>query len=170
VAELPTLRGERVVLRPAVDGDVPGLYELISQPGVAPWWMPVDHEHLRHELFGGDAHPFVIEVGGRTAGLITFYEENDPYYRHAGIDIAIADDFQDRGLGPEAMRVLARHLFDDRGHHRLHIDPAVANERAIVAYRKVGFEPVGVLRRYERGPDGRWRDSLLMDLLSEELR
>jgi aminoglycoside 6'-N-acetyltransferase len=26
------------------------------------------------------------------------------------------------------------------------------------------------MRRYERGPDGQWHDSLLMDLLAEELR
>jgi aminoglycoside 6'-N-acetyltransferase len=29
---------------------------------------------------------------------------------------------------------------------------------------------VGVMRRYERGPDGTWHDGLLMDLLPEELR
>jgi aminoglycoside 6'-N-acetyltransferase len=28
---------------------------------------------------------------------------------------------------------------------------------------------VGVMRRYERGPDGQWRDALLMDLLREDL-
>jgi aminoglycoside 6'-N-acetyltransferase len=28
---------------------------------------------------------------------------------------------------------------------------------------------VGVLRSYERAPDGSWRDGLLMDLLADEL-
>jgi aminoglycoside 6'-N-acetyltransferase len=49
------------------------------------------------------------------------------------------------------------------------IDPAAANTRAIAAYAKVGFRPVGVMRKYERGPDGTWHDGLLMDLLREEL-
>ena len=49
---------------------------------------------------------------------------------------------------------MARYLVHDRGHHRLAIDPAVANERAIRAYQRVGFKPVGVMRPYERGPDG----------------
>ena len=57
----------------------------------------------------------------------------------------------------------------DRGHHRLIIDPAVANERAIATYASLGFKPVGVMRRYERGPDGTWHDGLLMDLLADEL-
>ena len=58
---------------------------------------------------------------------------------------------------------------DDRGHHRITIDPAAANVRAIAAYAKVGFRPVGVMRRYQRMPDGRWVDALLMDLLADEL-
>jgi aminoglycoside 6'-N-acetyltransferase len=70
---------------------------------------------------------------------------------------------------PIAIRALARYLIDVRGHHRLTIDPAAANERAIHAYRRVGFRPVGIMRRYERGPDGTWHDGLLMDLLAGEL-
>ena len=56
-----------------------------------------------------------------------------------------------------------------RGCLGLTIDPALANERAIRAYRGVGFRPVGVMRAYERGPDGTWHDGLLMDMLAGEL-
>lgn len=63
-----------------------------------------------------------------------------------------------------------RHLFDERGHHRLAIDPAATNERAIRAYERVGFRPVGVKRQYERGPNGLWHDGLLMDLLTSDFR
>jgi aminoglycoside 6'-N-acetyltransferase len=34
----------------------------------------------------------------------------------------------------------------------------------------VGFKPVGVMRRYERGQDGTFHDGLLMDMLAGELR
>ena len=63
-----------------------------------------------------------------------------------------------------------RHLFETLGHHRLTIDPAVANERAIRCYEAVGFRRVGMMRRYERGEDGAWHDGLLMDLLAEDWR
>lgn len=49
------------------------------------------------------------------------------------------------------------------------IDPAADNLRAIRAYEKVGFKRVGMMRRYERGADGRYHDGLLMDLLPEDL-
>ena len=74
-----------------------------------------------------------------------------------------------RGIGEDAVRTLAVHLVDDVGHHRLVIDPAADNEAAIRCYAKVGFRPVGVMRRYEQGPDGTWHDGLLMDLLAEEV-
>jgi len=44
----------------------------------------------------------------------------------------------------------------------------VDNDRAIRAYRAVGFGPVGVMRAYERAGDGTWHDNLLMDLLAAE--
>lgn len=73
------------------------------------------------------------------------------------------------GEGADAVRTLARHLLVERGHHRLVIDPAADNGAAIRCYSKVGFQPVGIMRRYERGPDGEWHDGLLMDLIAEEL-
>jgi aminoglycoside 6'-N-acetyltransferase len=86
------------------------------------------------------------------------------------MDIALAPDHQAQGLGCDAMRAMARFLFRTRGHHRLVIDPAAHNERAIRSCGRAGFQPVGILRRYERSPDGRWHDCLLMDLLAEDLR
>ena len=75
-----------------------------------------------------------------------------------------------RGVGTDAVRTLAWHLFADHGHHRIEIDPAADNLAAIRAYTKVGFRPVGITRRSERGPDGTWHDGPLMDLLAEDLQ
>ena len=68
------------------------------------------------------------------------------------------------------MRRLVRHLIDERGHHRITIDPGTGNTAAIRSYEKVGFRPVGVMRRYERpvGSD-EWRDGLLMELLDDDV-
>src|SRR6202021_2500895 len=86
-----------------------------------------------------------------------------------GIDIYLGDRFQGHGAGAEAVGLLARFLFEQRDHHRITIDPATANLRAIRSYTKVGFRPGGVMRQYERGGDGQFHDGLLMDLLRHEL-
>jgi aminoglycoside 6'-N-acetyltransferase len=113
---------------------------------------------------------FVVEVGASVAGLVQYSEEMDPMYLHAGIDIFLDPAVQRRGLGREAVRTLARYLFSVRGHHRIVIDPAAQNHQAISAYAAVGFRTVGVMREYERNPDGTgWHDGLLMELLVSEL-
>lgn len=124
---------------------------------------------VREDMAEEDSTGLVIEVGGRVAGWIQFSEETEPDYRSASIDIYLDAERRDRGLGADAIRTLARHLFDDRGHHRITIDPAVHNDRAIACYHKVGFRDVGILRLAERGNDGTWHDSLMMDMLREDL-
>jgi len=160
-----------VALRPVTPDDAAALAEILADPTVAPWWGTFDAEKLRHDVIEppSEVASFVIDVEGSVAGLIQYSEENEPDYRHAGIDIAVGSSWQGRGIGPDAIRTLARHLFEERGHHRLTIDPAVANDRAIRAYERVGFRPVGIMRAYERGADGVWHDGLLMDLLRDEL-
>jgi aminoglycoside 6'-N-acetyltransferase len=154
-------RGELVTLRPLAEDDVEELNAILAQPGVREWWgtdPTVD-----------DQDAFTVEVDGELAGWLGWYEENDPDYRHGGLDIFVAPAFHGRGLGREALRLGAAWLFEERGHHRIIIDPAAANARAIAAYAAVGFKPIGIMRRYERGPDGTWHDGLLMDLLADEL-
>jgi aminoglycoside 6'-N-acetyltransferase len=164
------LKGDQVVLRPLRVDDVPVLVEIQAQPSVARWWGQPDERDLRRQAAGGtEETSFAITVDGEVAGLIQYTEETEPMYRHAGIDLFLAEEFQGRGLGTDAVRTLARHLVHNRGHHRLTIDPSVDNHAAIRAYEKVGFRPVGVMRQYERSPEGDWRDGLLMDLLADEL-
>jgi aminoglycoside 6'-N-acetyltransferase len=159
-----------VTLRPATEADEQAFAAILDEPEVARWWGAYSPERVRADLFDDDETvTFAIELDGAVVGLITYWEETEPDYRHAGIDIALATLHHGTGLGSDAITVLARHLFDDRGHHRLTIDPAAANTQAIRAYEKVGFRPVGVMRSYERGLDGTWHDGVLLDLLRDEL-
>ena len=164
------LRGERVVLRPLQVDDAPRLAELAAHPDVSRWWPDLDEAELvRKAERRRDSACFAVLHDDVTIGLVQYHEELDPEYRHAGIDLFIGAPYQDRGLGTDAVRTIARHLVRDRGHHRLTIDPVAHNTRAIRSYEKVGFRPVGVMREYQRDPDGTWRDGLLLDLLAREL-
>ena len=161
------MAGHTVVLRPVTATHVPDIMAVVTHPDIAKWWGGYDLERVRRELLG--PHSFAIEQHGSVVGLILYYEHDDPDHRHAAVDLALHPEAHGRGLGADAVRTLARHLIDVRGHHRLVIDPAVHNERAIRCYTRVGFRPVGVQRQYERAHDGTWQDSLLMDLLADEL-
>jgi aminoglycoside 6'-N-acetyltransferase len=151
--------------------DAGRLEAILREPEVSRWWGAHDAKRIQEELIEPeDVVVYAIEVEGELVGAIQYGEEADPDYRHANLDIFLGTDRHGQGLGSEAIRVLARHLFDERGHHRLTIDPAADNERAIRAYERVGFRRVGVMREYERAGDGTWHDGLLMDLLASEFR
>ncbi len=163
-----SLKGERVLLRSGRPEDVGTLVRIRNEPEVARRWGTEDIEGEVEEEFVENDGGFVVEIEGEVVGAIQYGEEEDPMYRHANMDLFLATSHHGRGLGTEAIRVLARHLFEERGHHRLTIDPAADNVPAIRAYEKVGFRPVGIMRLYERGPDGAFHDGLLMDMLREE--
>ncbi len=167
----PTLVGPRVTIRPGRPADVERLRGILAEPAVSTWWgEPEPADLIAAKLLGEDPSVLlVVEVDGDVAGGIEYYEETEPMYRHAGIDIYLTGRHQGHGIGAETVGLLAGFLIEQRGHHRLTIDPAAANHRAIECYRKVGFRPVGVMRQYERGGNGQFHDGLLMDLLRGEL-
>ncbi len=179
--DVPTLEGSLVRLRPVVADDLPPLLTILDEAEVARWWRRAEWERvdelgavtLAIELKVAGAIPgaggaVVAAGGGAVAGCIQFSEETDPDYFSAAVDIFVGTAAQGRGVGPDAMRTLIGWLFSVRGHHRLTVDPAAENVRAVRAYEKLGFRPVGVLRQYERVEGGVWRDALLMELLAED--
>ena len=165
------MQGALVRLRPATREDIPELVKIRQTPEVyARWRGGHDMVAAVEEDFGEpDVTAYVIELEGSVAGWIQWHAEEDPDYRHAGMDIYVDPAVHGRGVGTDAVRTLARHLFVEHDHHRLVIDPAADNAAAIRCYGKAGFRPVGIMRRYERDPDGTWHDNLLMDLLVDEL-
>lgn len=159
-----------VRLRPPKLTDVTDLLEIWQTPDVSRWWPNENEASITATIEepDDDLTAFVIEVDAIVAGFLQVYEEKDPDYRHAGIDLMLSPALRGRGLGPMAIRQ-AIEWAAQRGHHRLVIDPDAANSSAIRAYEKAGFEPVGVMRRYNFDHTlGKWTDGLLMELLVDE--
>ena len=167
---MATLIGSLVRLEPATAEHVPALAAIRRTPEVHEFWRGGDDldAAVIGDLQEPGSTPYVIEFSSRVVGWIQWSAEEDPDYRYASIDIYLDPAARGRGLGTDAVRTMARHLIDEHGHHRLEIDPAADNAAAIRCYEKVGFRPVGIRRRSERGNDGSWHDGLLMDLLADE--
>lgn len=164
------LHGRQVVLVPVTVAHIPELRRIAGTPEVKRRWGEEDLKAPNWPLDDPGATPFAILVDGVVRGLVQYSEDNGPMYRFASIDIFVDPAVHARGHGRDAVARMARYLVDERGHHRLTIDPAADNEAAIRCYSAVGFRPVGIMREYERDVDGRgWHDGLLMDLLAAEL-
>jgi aminoglycoside 6'-N-acetyltransferase len=154
-----------LALRPLRSGDAGELRRIMATDAVRRWWgapepgFPTDDDP--------EATRWTIVFDGAVAGLIQFTEELAPRYRHATVDLYLDPVLHGHGIGTEVLRRVLDHLVNERGHHRVTIDPAHANAAAIRAYEKAGFRAVGVMRAYERDPDGHdWHDGLLMEFLA----
>ena len=167
---MPDLVGRLVRLRTTTADDKAALVSIRATDDVRRWWRGEDLDaEFDDDLADEDVVRLTIETpDGVIVGLIQFAEEDDPDYRHAGLDIYVDPVHHRRGYASDAIRTLATHLIEERGHHRLTIDPSAENAAAIACYSSVGFEPVGVMRAYERRPDGTWGDGLLMEFVAED--
>lgn len=167
---MQTLHGTQAILRPVECADVDRLAAILRRREVARWWPSFDADGLRDALTSDEGPVlYVVEVDGDVVGSVQYAEEPAANYRHASLDIFLEPEYHGRGIGSDAIQTVARHLLHDKGHHRLVTNPAVENERAIKTFTRVGFRPVGEMRRYERDRDGVWHDCLLMDLLEHDL-
>lgn len=158
-----------MILRPLESGDVAELRRIRATPEVVRWWDALEEGFPMSDE--PEATRLTIEVDGTIAGMVQFSEETEPKYRHASIDLFVGPALHGRGVGTEAVKRVVRLLIEERGHHRITIDPATENVAAIRAYEKAGFKSVGVMRQSERDADGDgWHDSLLMELLADDLQ
>jgi aminoglycoside 6'-N-acetyltransferase len=154
-----------VTLRALTDDDVKPLTAMLLEPAVAKHWHGYDEARVRRDLLHPEEDLTVwgIVVDGALGGAIQLGEVSDPDYRHGSIDLFVAPAHQGQGVGPRAITAVVDIAFCERDLHRLVIDPAFDNTRAIRAYARCGFRAVGRMRAYERGPDGTFHDGLLME-------
>jgi aminoglycoside 6'-N-acetyltransferase len=156
--------GDGLVLEPIRPEHWDRLRELRATPEVVRWWEPAPQGWPQRTL--EPVEQLTVLVDGEVAGYVQFAEEADPDARHADVDIFLGPEHQGRGLGTEALRLVVRHLIEERGHHRITLSTSPDNARAIRSYEKAGFRRVGVMRKAARSwVTGEWDDELLMELV-----
>jgi N-acetylglutamate synthase-like GNAT family acetyltransferase len=74
------------------------------------------------------------------------------------------------GQGAALIRAALDTAFNDLGAHRIFLDTAFDNPRALAAFQRAGFVQEGVMRQCWLRPDGIWADCIAMGLLRSEWR
>lgn len=145
--------------RPAYDirgleeDDLPLLAGWLAEPHWRDWWGPADEElrGIAEHIGSVSVEPLIVEFAGRPIAYAQTYdphlEDGHPYadqpFGALGIDLSIGPaDALEQGHGSAILDQLAATLFEE-GAPRLLIDPAPSNTRAIRAYEKAGFRPLG---------------------------
>ncbi|MFI1829899.1 GNAT family N-acetyltransferase [Streptomyces sp. NPDC020412] len=173
----PTLRGERVTLRPFTEADVPTMVEILSDPDVlhftgAPdddetadsalhaWYTSRNDQTDRLDL------AVVNRANGEVVGEVVLHEW-DPANQNCRFRTLIGPKGRDRGLGTEATRLIVGHGFTHVGLHRIALSVYDFNPRARRVYEKVGFVAEGIEREVLRHR-GEWVDATAMSMLASD--
>ena len=184
-AAKPTLTGEKVVLRPFRDGDLPAIRAVLLDPEArmltgsvhnaaeARSPEPADEEALLLDWYGNcNDQPdrldlAVVDKMTRECVGEAVLNQWDPGNESCNFRIFIGPNGRDRGLGTEATRLIVGHGFERLGLHRISLEVYAFNPRARRAYEKVGFRVEGVLRESFRY-NGEWIDATVMSILASE--
>jgi RimJ/RimL family protein N-acetyltransferase len=164
-----------VELRRARPPDADFLLELLADDDVRPFLGPrgaTSRDDVLEEIERSLAEPesfgrFVIEVDGKSAGMLGFHVGSERN-RIARLErLAIHPRFRGRRLADEAARQFQRLLLGELGYHRLELEIYAFNERACTHAERAGFVREGRKRKaYLK--DGEWVDSVLYAIVAEE--
>ncbi len=171
------LNGERVVLRPIEREDAARLWELIDafevrsrateQPPLPRSRTEAQAEFDRDPSSAGpDRAWFAVEIDGELVGICGLHRI-DHYHGVCDLGIRLGKDHWGQGYGQDACRTLVEYAFRHLNMRKVGLEVLADNERAVGAYRAVGFVEEGRLRQ-QAWFDGAYRDSLRMAVLRDE--
>lgn len=171
------LTGEKVILRKITKQDyesfsnVEDVMEsrLLMNDGIPFPPTEADHEKFLGEISSEkDDYMFAIELKDEKVfiGTIAVYLVNWKNGTcHVGI--SIGPDFQEKGYGTDAMKVLLDFIFNYMNVNKVKLQVFGYNQRAIGSYEKCGFQLEGTFRE-ELFRFGKYHDVLVMGLLRKD--
>ncbi len=179
--DLPTLHGERVVLRGRRESDID---DRVAEP-IDPeeedaygssWRREWDGQrfHTREHVAGRflehepDAYTWAVEHLGRCIGGAGLRVNVDQHRASYWIGL-FRPDLRGRGLGKEITTLVLDWAFGELRVHRVELEVLATNTRAMRCYLACGFRQEGVRREAELYPGG-WQDFVEMGVLQPEYR
>lgn len=169
------LKGKLVGLRVMEKDDLKTLYTLGSnvdlvQYGNGQWEaepLAAWEKHFEKDLEREDFSSFVIDAEGVVIGGVGLHHKNR---RESSTQFGIGiyhPDYVGKGYGRDAITLLLDWAFYDQNWRRVWLEALGVNERALRAYRALGFTEEGRLRQHAFFR-GEYVDVIQMGMLRDE--
>ena len=126
-----------------------------------------EKKYLEEHSFAEAGFVIVTLEEDKMIGTVSL-EKIDHINRTATLGIFIGDKyFRSKGYGTEAIKLILEYGFKYLNLKNIKLDVMEFNERALKCYKKCGFKEYG-RRRQSKLVDGKYYDSIEMDILNEE--
>lgn len=170
------LQGERVLLRPMREEDIPRQHEFSQDRGLygldcdypRVWTLAMTRQVFKDRTeYGDNIAPFAIEVDGKYVGMCSLMNLKN---RHSNVELGITigdREYWNRGYGRETVKLLLHYGFHYLGIRRVNLTTHAKNERAIRCYLACGFVEEGRPRK-AIWVEGEWTDLVEMSILRDE--
>ncbi len=176
--QLPTIKAQRVLLRPITDADLDALYSIFSDPQVMRYWstpplvdMNAARELLREIHESAQQGTFLKWGIARISdnlliGTATVYNL-DLSNGRAEIGYALGREHWGHGYMNETLNALLGYAFEELNLRRLEADVDPRNAASIRSLERLGFKKEGFLReRWHIA--GEIQDALFFGLIKRE--
>jgi RimJ/RimL family protein N-acetyltransferase len=153
-----------VELRPTTPTDLDFVMAAEADPEASPFVTANSREEHLEVIADRDQSHLIVDEDG-PVGFVLLQGLSSPHRNVEIRRIVIAD--RGRGIGRRALRLVLDRAFGELGAHRVWLDVKPHNERALRAYRAVGFVHEGVLRDALL-TDGAYESLAIMSVLEHE--
>lgn len=165
-----TLRGERVILRPVEEADLPTMHRWANDPALAGAYdilRPVSLDDIRRRyrdnraLSAEGGTLLIVRTDGEPVGMVSCHPVHYGVYSpsfNIGIEIEPAERGQ--GFGSEAQRLFADYLLTVFPIGRVEASTDIENIAEQRALERAGFTREGVARSAS-WRSGRWHDMVV---------
>lgn len=109
---------------------------------------------------------FAIVYNDQVAGSIGIFRQGNIHFRTAELGYYIGENFWDKGVMTEAVRLACRHVFDNTDIVRIYAEPFAENVGSCRVLEKNGFVLEGIMRK-NAFKNGNFRDMKLYALVKE---
>nr|WP_159063818.1 spermidine N1-acetyltransferase [Thaumasiovibrio occultus] len=160
-------------LRALEQTDLRFIHQLNNNRSIMAYWFeePYESYYELEDLFRKHIHDsserrFIVENSDKEAiGLVELVEINS-IHRNAEFQIIIAPEYQGRGYAKSAINKALNYAFTILNLHKVYLNVAVSNDKAISLYVKSGFMEEGHLVK-EIFVNGEYCDIKRMYILQE---
>lgn len=173
--DLPTLRTERLLLRPFTRDDIPELLPLIGAPEVAATTRRIPHPYTEAHAVefisaqrGNEINLAICLLAGqRLVGGAILRPDLD--HRHAELGYWIGVPHWRNGYATEAARELVRYGFEELRLHRIYASHSATNPASGKVLAKIGMKHEGRMREH-LVKWGEYQDLELYGMLRKECK